>query len=743
LATARLGAARSAALSTTSEYERLELLTAVGDAADGTLLLGETVQRLLDALVGGFADVATLDVVGLTGEMRRLGARVERPRDERLEDALLRRHQSGAAAIGVVRAVTSGQSQLLAPISDDDLRTIAAGEEDLAMLRALHLASTMYVPLRARGRTVGVLACSTRDGQRLFTEGDLRFAEILGGRIGLALDNAGLSETVSTLERRLEATLANLASGVIVRDSHGGMVFANFAAAELLGAGSVEELFATTAEELMGRFEVTDEQGRALSRPDLPAARAARGEQPAPVVSRSLHRATGRERWILHKATPVLGSNGSVDMVVNVIEDVTEAKQAELAQGLLADVGRELSSSLDYEQTLQRVARLAVPGVADWCGVSLRGDGRLEQVAVAHVDPEKAAFARELAERFPTRLDNPGGAAEVMRTGRAMLIEDLTAEALAATATTEQAELVRLVGMRSVVIVPLVLPERPPLGTLSLVMAESGRRFATRDIALAEELGRRAAAAIENARLYSERSKIAATLQHSLQPPALPQLPGFSVARLYQPAGAGSEVGGDFYDLFEIPNGWMFVVGDVAGHGARAAALTALSRHALRTAGWLLGDPVGAVEELNRQLLRHGELALVSACCARLRVDGEVVEVDLLLAGHPPPLLVRGGRPVPVGAPCQLLGLDARASWRTVTLSLEPDDLLVLYTDGVTDAQGRDERFGEERLVATLAGAREANEAVARIEHALHRFGEGPARDDTAVLAVQRRRGNW
>ena len=130
--------------------ERFELLAAVGEVTDGTRLLGETVQGLLDVIVPAFADVATLDVVGATGEMRRLGARVASPQDPALEAALLARHQTGDVTVGVLRAIDSGESQLLAPIRDETLRAIATSESDLELLLSLHLRETMYVPLTAQ-----------------------------------------------------------------------------------------------------------------------------------------------------------------------------------------------------------------------------------------------------------------------------------------------------------------------------------------------------------------------------------------------------------------------------------------------------------------------------------------------------------------------------------------------------------------------------------------------------------------
>ncbi len=287
-------------------------------------------------------------------------------------------------------------------------------------------------------------------------------------------------------------------------------------------------------------------------------------------------------------------------------------------------------------------------------------------------------------------------------------------------------------------IVPLAVAGHAPFGTLSLVMAESGRTFDADDLAVAEELARRAAMAVENARLYTERSRVAATLQHSLLPPELPEVPGFALASLYRPAGEDSEVGGDFYDAFPVSDGWMVVVGDVTGHGAEAAALTSQSRHTLQTAARLLGDPVAAVQQLNVALLERPQLSLVSLCCATLRVDGDEVVADVLLAGHPSAYHLHGGEHRLVGAQAQLLGFDARGGWETRTVRLDPGDLLVLYTDGVIDTYGETERFGEARLTEVLRKATDPADAVRRIDAALTAFGDGPQRDDTAVLAVQR-----
>ncbi|MEA2192054.1 MAG: hypothetical protein QOI73_2175, partial [Solirubrobacteraceae bacterium] len=448
---------------------------------------------------------------------------------------------------------------------------------------------------------------------------------------------------------------------------------------------------------------------------------------------------TGRVDWRVTKASGVYGADGELKLVVNVIEDITEVKRAEMTQRLLARAGELLSSSLDYEQTLQQVAELAVPQLADWCAVSMPdGRGLIRSVAVAHADPDRVAFARRIGERYPARADAPSGTAQTIRDGISQVANEITDEMLAGAAHDEEhLELLRKVGMRAGLTVAMTAPGKN-LGALTLISAESTRRFSPADVALAEELARRAGAAVENARLYTERSHIARTLQTGLLPGRLPQMPGWSVATLYRPAGDENWVGGDFYDAFAVNGGWLAIVGDVAGRGAEAAALTGLARHTLRTAARLLDDPLAAIGTLNAELRARDEMSLCSVAAVLLREHDGAATAEIVCAGHPLPLLARGGEATPVGDFSPMLGAYEVDDWSRTTIEIAPGDVLVLYTDGVFDTVGADGRFGEDRLQATVAPVEDAVDAVARIDEALNRFEVGEQADDTAVLAVQR-----
>jgi len=716
------------------DRERFALLAAVAEIADGTRSLSDTVERLNDLVVPTIADICIVDAVS-HGDLERLAARARGPYGEDVASWLLARPPRTADDPD-----DPERPRLVASIPDALLCDMSTGPDDLARLRALCMTSFVVVPLRARGRRLGSLTLIvTSDSGRCYGDEELEFAKVLAGRAALALDNAGLYSELETIEAQLTVALSTLAEAVTVQHAEGALIYANEAAARMLGFDSPLELLATPVQEVIDRFETTTEDGSPIGFDDFPGRQVLAGIEPKPLVTRSINRATGEESWRMTKASGVYDRDGKVKLVVNVIEDITEVKRAEMAQRVLARAGELLSSSLDYEATLQQVAELAVPQLADWCAVSMPdGHGFIRTVAVAHADPEKVAFARRIAERYPTLADADTGAARVIRDGVSQVVDDVTDEMLLAVADdAEHLELLRSVGMRGGLVVPMSAAGEN-VGALALLSAETPRRFTAADVELAEELARRAGTAVENARLYTERTHIARTLQTGLLPGRLPHVPGWRVATLYRPAGVENWVGGDFYDAFPVHGGWLALVGDVAGRGAEAAALTGLARHTLRTAARLIDDPLDAVGTLNAELLAREQMSLCSVAAVLLREHSGGATAEIVCAGHPLPLLVGNGHVRPVGRFSPMLGAQPVEGWARATVELDPGDVLVLYTDGVFDAVGANGRFGEDRLQRTVAGVRDAGEAVARIDQALSSFEVGPQADDTAVLAVER-----
>lgn len=535
--------------------------------------------------------------------------------------------------------------------------------------------------------------------------------------------------------------LGGLAVAVLIQRPGGGIVYANQAAADAMGVASPQVVVASTPEQLAAGWDTFDEDGVPLTADRYPSRRILLGARAVePLTVRAVHRSSGREFWRVIRARAVLGADGELAMAVSMTEDITETRRAILTQRLLARAGEVLSSSLDVEQTLQRFVTLAIPELADWCSVVMPdGYGAIRQVAVAHVNPEQLAELREYDRRWAERLGDVGGAAAILRGGPATLLADLPDSFMDSTiADSEQRASRQRLGLRSVIQVPMAPAGGEAIGVLSLVRAGSERIFAPADLVLAEELGRRAGTAIHHARLHAERSHIAATLQASLLPDELPDIDGFALAASYQPAGEQNWVGGDFYDVFDVNGGFMAIVGDVAGHGAGAAALTAQARHTLRAIAESTGDPVAAVAHLNRLLIPKADPALCTVCAVLVRVgDDGGATATITCAGHPLPCLVRGDGVEQVGAFGPLLGAW-ESTFTTTTVPLLEGDVLVIYTDGVLDVRAGREHFGEVRLRATLAGSAGAADAVARVQGALDAFGCGPQADDTALLAIQR-----
>jgi PAS domain S-box-containing protein len=719
--------------------ERMQMLDSVGEIADGSRPLDETLRRVTELTVPRVADCCMIDAIH-SGRVMRTAVRVaEHPRAEEIEKRL--RERAPSLPNWLLRGDRSWSHipRWRPKLREEEVRRMARSEEDFRFLSSLGLKSSVVVPIAARNRNLGTLTLLQAWSGRRYTADDVRFAQILASRIGLALDNAGLFSDLESVERRMDTVMSIIDEAVVIHDREGELVFANPAAARTMGFNSPEELLETPPEQIRERYVIRSEQGARLPTEALAGRRAPGGEAPEPLTLRVVDRETRRETWRRTMARPIEGPDGLPLYSVMVIEDVTDVKRAEFSQRLLARTGELLASSLDYEQALASVAELLVPEFTDYCGVSVpREDGVIEQVAVAHADPEKAEAARELRRRYPAHVDDEAGFAEVLRTGEAQLV-DMPDELLQRVAQDpEHLRLMRESGVGSVMIVPMAAGGAV-FGALGLVNEPESRTFDSEDLELAVEIARRVGVAIENARLARERTRVAVTLQRELLPPNVPKMPGWEVSTMYRPAGEVEEVGGDFYEAFAVEGGWALLLGDVSGRGAQAASLTAEARHTIRTAIMLPSDPTAGLRLLDERLRERGDAALCSAAVLILSGEeaGEAL-ATLYLAGHPRPLLLRDGEAHEVGRPGPILGVSEAAAWAPESVTLRPSDQLVIYTDGVIEAKAEDgERFGGERLRHGLAGCERPAAVIAYVEGALAAFA-GEADDDAAVVAVQR-----
>jgi PAS domain S-box-containing protein len=423
-----------------------------------------------------------------------------------------------------------------------------------------------------------------------------------------------------------------------------------------------------------------------------------------------------------------------------------DAEAARARTAFLAAAGARLAAvTTDYEATLREVAHVAVPTIADWCTFTLAGRGdTLRTVAVAAADPELERVAAEMVERYPSRADAPTGAALAIRTGESQLVTEVSDELLEAVAQDEEhLAFLRRLGLRSGITVPLTARGRT-IGALTLVAAESGRRYDADDVRFAEILAARAGLAVENARLYQERSHIARTLQRSLLPPALPDVPGLELAARYRAAGDENEVGGDFYDVFRGPGEvWTLLIGDVAGKGPEAAAVTSLTRHTLRALTLRGAGARECLELLNDALLSESAVAGRFCTVVYARVcpqkDGGAT-MTLATGGHLPPRILRAdGTLERLALRGSIVGGLRTPRFGECQATLAPGDALVLFTDGATELRGHDPGEGErllDDLLGEHAGSSPAVVAEA-IESRAVALQDGEPRDDVAVLVAR------
>ena len=473
-----------------------------------------------------------------------------------------------------------------------------------------------------------------------------------------------------------------------------------------------------------GEFDGTFEAYRAALHPDdrdevlATVDRAVQSRERYRVEHRVV-RSDGTVRWVQGAGATTLSEDGSVTGAIGCSMDVTDRVEARLAKEaaardaaaaadreradrerfeFLAAVSELLAEAHSRADIMRAVTRAAVPRLGDWCSIYVVTEAGSEpEVETFHVDPAMVEYARELTVRFPYDPDAPTGVAAVIRTGTADFVPEITRdvvdEALAesqfgAEQEDELREVLDRLALRSAITVPLVKHGRI-LGALSFVNTTDRRAFTDQDLSLAEVVAGRVAASLENRRLSDEQHRIATTLQRSLLPERLPDVPGLDVAVRYWAAGEASEVGGDFYDLFAVEDGvWATVIGDVCGTGPEAAAVTGLARHTIRQAAWRGDTPSEVLQWLNRAVIASVGQAqtFLTTSFGRWTANGDGFDVTIANAGHPPPVLVRpDGRAEALGANGQLVGVFATHEATEVTYRVTAGDTIVFYTDGLTD----------------------------------------------------------
>jgi serine phosphatase RsbU (regulator of sigma subunit)/anti-sigma regulatory factor (Ser/Thr protein kinase) len=399
----------------------------------------------------------------------------------------------------------------------------------------------------------------------------------------------------------------------------------------------------------------------------------------------------------------------------------------------LAEASDLLAGTLDQEKTVALAAQLVVPRLAAWCAALLPDDddGELRPVYVWHADEAQVDALTSLLSEIPAPQVPLGNSAwQWPLAGSAAGLRWPDAAELAADPAW---------------CFPLVARDRS-LGIFVIGRPRDGA-LAREAVELAEDLTRRVALALDNARLYSEQRKATNALQRSLLPPELPDIPGIELAASYEAAGEGNEVGGDFYDVFEVSGGrWRFAIGDVCGKGPEAAAVTGLTRHALRILAREGHDIPTVLERLNALIVEEGSRApfvtLIHGELIPAAGPGRAATVSLVCAGHPPPLVLRARGRVKTAAGTQpLLGVVEGITFDHDVIRLSPGDVLLCVTDGVTERRAGDRLLDDDDGLKDLfceCSGQNAGSIVARIQRAVSEFGSGPAADDTALLVFRR-----
>ncbi|WP_327681108.1 SpoIIE family protein phosphatase [Kitasatospora sp. NBC_00458] len=425
----------------------------------------------------------------------------------------------------------------------------------------------------------------------------------------------------------------------------------------------------------------------------------------------------------------------AADRLALAVESTRLTELERLRRGslsFLVEASDLLAGTLEHEQTLALMAQMAVPTLASWCTVYTNGDhGAPASLAfVLHEDEDRIDPLRALLDKTPAPDAGPTHGARFWTA---------PADTARGSGLADSPDLSGLLG--ETVVLPLTARNRV-IG-LFVLGTSAGVRFRQEVLELAEDLSRRAALALDNSRLYSERTATSQALQRSLLPPDLPEIPGVEVDVYYQAAGEGNEVGGDFYDLFPIREGtYGFAIGDVCGTGPEAASVTGLARHSLRLLAREGLDAPQVLSRLNTAILEEGSrsrfLTLLYGELTPLP-DGST-ELSLVCAGHPLPLRLRtDGRVDRAATPQPLLGVMEDLDLTAERLVLSPGEVLLCVTDGVTERREGLRMLGDDGLAEVLTGCTglTAGAVALRVQRAVERFAPEPPSDDMAILTLR------
>ena len=748
------------------ERNRLGFLARAGDALSGSLEVEETLRALGEVLVPAMADWFAVDLLE-EGSIRNVLVLHPDPAKVELARELQRRFPTDPnSPTGTPHVIRTGASELTETIPDAMIEALIEDPELLATMRDLHLRCAMVVPLTARGRTFGSLTLIGAETHDRYTHADLELAEEIADRAALAIDTARLFAAES--EARASA----------IEQAHRNEVLKDVTAA-FGRAGTVDEVMRAMLDDgvrtagaaagtvgILGADRQVQLVGLAGYEPDdhpywhsfdldeqLPLSEAIRDRRPVVLATTAERDARypalqgrGEQRDHALVCLPLLlgevaigGFSASYppdtdfgpddlsflkaigEQCAQAIDRARARERATRARtrfDALATASRALARTLDHDETARTAVQLALDILGRRATLCIlernhvleiaRGDGAGVELVTEHGSEQHLS---------PTLLE---------------VIDDAM--------TRREPSLLRTASDETPgVVLPLTIAGST-FG--ALVVEEPTLDFDDdEELSFAREVVRRMARAVENARLYRDKDHAARTLQRSLLPPQLPDVPGVEIEALFLPALTGYEVGGDFYDVFEITEGrWAVVVGDVCGKGVEAAALTGMARHTLRAVSDV-ARPSEALEALNRALLREsldGRFCTVALAFVEPDPAGGA-RVEVAAGGHPLPQYVTlDGGAHHVGHHGTLLGVAETIRIDDAELRLGAGEALVLFTDGIL---AKDEASGDESAALSQA-LRDGLPASARtlrdrIERSVSEMLAGEQYDDVAVLVLR------
>lgn len=512
-------------------------------------------------------------------------------------------------------------------------------------------------------------------------------------------------------EDLLATVLESVDAGVYAVNEQGLIVAVNRRGERLLARHAVD-LLGQDAHDLLHR----DSAGRPAPRSECAVIRAMFADRTVSQVDTWAERGDGTLLPVSSLVTPfrvgeettgavvVFHHRAEVEAATRDVDPATAPLSEVERLALLAETTTRLTSTLDSQEALRRLIRLVLPRLADWVVIDLVAENEeVWRTRVVHYEDGALTDREDLCGPLPPiPQDSLLPLPRALRAAVSTMSTPATYEGrLDSGLAVEQRRLFKSTGMHSAIVAPIRGP-RETLGALTLGRAERSARFTNDDLALLDDITRRAGIALENARLFQRQRRVAETMQHHLLP-KLPVLPGLEATVRYVSAPDASQVGGDWYDMFPLRDGSLaLAVGDVVGHDLDAAAGMAQLRNMLRAHAWTQREGPGAIiRQLDDTAMHVTDVSMATVLFGRL--EGSAAAGWRLRwsnAGHPPPLLIDAtGNARFLDKPHgMLLGTGSSPERTDGTVDLPPRSTLVLYTDGLVEAPGRPLDEGLERL---------------------------------------------